>query len=120
MDLENWVGCMQDKIKDKKLSEIVIPGTHDSGSYCINRKSRFVLILNIVFELSYADDFVPPNLRCFLHFYKNKTLILGSNIKFLSLIRRTYLLPNLYCLNPVVDVVGAVWSRTQDFSIAVS
>ncbi|XP_063683239.1 PI-PLC X domain-containing protein 2-like [Bolinopsis microptera] len=71
MDLENWMGCIKEEIKDKKLSEIVIPGSHDSGSYCINRKSK-----------------------------------------------RTYLLPNLFCLNPVVDRVGSVWSRTQDYSIA--
>ncbi|KAL5268089.1 hypothetical protein ACHWQZ_G002070 [Mnemiopsis leidyi] len=71
MDLENWMECLKDELCDRKLSEIVIPGTHDSGSYCITRKSK-----------------------------------------------RTELLPNLYCLNSLVDVVGAVWSRTQDFSIA--
>ena len=41
MDLENWMGCIKEEIKDKKLSEIVIPGSHDSGSYCINRKSKY-------------------------------------------------------------------------------
>ena len=40
MDLENWMGCIKDTIEDKKLSEIVIPGSHDSASYCINYWSK--------------------------------------------------------------------------------
>ena len=40
MDLENWMECLKDELHDQKLSEIVIPGTHDSGSYCITRKSK--------------------------------------------------------------------------------
>ena len=42
MDLENWMGNLKDVIWNKKLSEIVIPGTHDSGTYCINSNSKFV------------------------------------------------------------------------------
>lgn len=73
MDLECWMGCVKDSIQDKKLSHIVIPGSHDSGSYCINSHSK-----------------------------------------------RTYLLPNLgSCLNPLVDIVGAPWAKTQPYSIAV-
>ena len=42
MHPENWMGDMKDCIWNKKLNEIVIPGTHDSGTYCINKKSKFV------------------------------------------------------------------------------
>ena len=44
MHPENWMGDLKDDIWNKKLSEIVIPGTHDSGTYCINKKSKFVSI----------------------------------------------------------------------------
>lgn len=40
LDLENWMGHMKDEIADKKLSEIVIPGTHDSGTYSITSESK--------------------------------------------------------------------------------
>ena len=42
MHPENWMGDLKDCIWNKKLNEIVIPGTHDSGTYCINKKSKFV------------------------------------------------------------------------------
>ena len=42
MHPENWMGDLKDDIWNKKLNEIVIPGTHDSGTYCINKKSKFV------------------------------------------------------------------------------
>lgn len=71
MDLENWMGSLKNVIWNKKLSSIVIPGTHDSGTYCINSNSK-----------------------------------------------RTKLLPDLQCLNPLVGLVGAPWARTQQFSIA--
>ena len=45
MDLECWMGCVKDSIQDKKLSHIVIPGSHDSGSYCINSHSKLVLFI---------------------------------------------------------------------------
>ena len=51
MDLENWMECLKDELCDRKLSEIVIPGTHDSGSYCITRKSKYV------FEQFYSHIF---------------------------------------------------------------
>ena len=49
----NWMGDMKDCIWNKKLNEIVIPGTHDSGTYCINKKSKFVSYLTIFNGRSY-------------------------------------------------------------------
>ena len=42
MDLANWMDDMKEEIKDNNLNEIVIPGSHDSGTYCINSKSKYV------------------------------------------------------------------------------
>ena len=41
VDLANWMDDMKEGIKDKNLNEIVIPGSHDSGTYCINSKSKY-------------------------------------------------------------------------------
>lgn len=66
-----WMGQLSKWINDKKISEIVLPGSHDSGTSCINYKSK-------------ATDEL-PDFGC--------------------------------CLNPIVKVVGAVWSRTQQWTI---
>ena len=34
--LENWQSNNYQKLKFKKISEIVLPGTHDSGAYLYN------------------------------------------------------------------------------------
>lgn len=34
-----WMGSISDKIKDKSINQIFIPGTHDSGTYTISPKS---------------------------------------------------------------------------------
>eukprot|EP00116_Pleurobrachia_bachei_P001778 sb/3462040/ len=70
MDLKKWMGDLSTVIGEKKLSEIIIPGSHDSGSYCIDAESK-----------------------------------------------RTDALPNIPCMNPIIDYVGALWSKTQDISI---
>jgi len=38
--LENWMGSLSTLLENKKISEIVIPGTHNSGSYPISVGSR--------------------------------------------------------------------------------
>lgn len=70
IDLENWMHSLKEELKDKSLSKIVIPGSHDSGTYCITTRSK-----------------------------------------------RTSLLPNLYCLNPLVRLIGTPWAVSQNHSI---
>ena len=60
MDLANWMDDMKEEIKDKNLNEIVIPGSHDSGTYCINSKSKYgSKHIFIILQLLYIifDDF---------------------------------------------------------------
>ena len=42
MNPKSWMNDMKDDIWNKKLNKIVIPGTHDSGTYCINKHSKLV------------------------------------------------------------------------------
>jgi hypothetical protein len=57
MDLENWMGCLKDEITDRKLSDIVIPGTHDSGSYCIDRKSKYTFFFSWFLPFFIPDSY---------------------------------------------------------------
>ena len=34
--MNNWLSKNYDKLKNKKIKEIIIPGTHDSGAYVFN------------------------------------------------------------------------------------
>ena len=36
--MNNWLSKNYDKLKNKKIKEIIIPGTHDSGAYSFNYK----------------------------------------------------------------------------------
>lgn len=38
-DTSAWMGSLVNKIRDKKLNQIFIPGTHDSGTYLISAQS---------------------------------------------------------------------------------
>ena len=66
MDLANWMDDMKEEIKDKNLNEIVIPGSHDSGTYCINSKSKYgskhifimLQLLYIIFDDFHLNRFV--------------------------------------------------------------
>lgn len=42
IDLKSWMETSWDKIKDKKLKDIKIPGTHDSGTAVISKENAVV------------------------------------------------------------------------------
>jgi hypothetical protein len=39
VDTSNWMGAMQDRIRNLKLNTLTIPGTHDSGAFGFNQHS---------------------------------------------------------------------------------
>ncbi|XP_063688579.1 PI-PLC X domain-containing protein 2-like [Bolinopsis microptera] len=52
--LDSWMGSLYPHLKHKKLNEIAIPGTHNSGSYPISIGSRTT---GDIIDLSHLSDF---------------------------------------------------------------
>ncbi len=52
LDPENWMKTLYKKLPETRLRDIIIPGTHDSGSYGINKNSPLAPQTNKLFALS--------------------------------------------------------------------
>ncbi|KAL5271557.1 hypothetical protein ACHWQZ_G001995 [Mnemiopsis leidyi] len=65
-DLESWMRTLSPKIRDKKLSQIAIPGTHNSGSYPIKIGSPMTNLHYLLSDLADSNGEVSPSLMNFV------------------------------------------------------
>ena len=65
-NLESWMSSLSQKLRDKKLSQISIPGTHNSGSYPIKIGSPMTNLDYYLSDLADPNGEISPSLMNFV------------------------------------------------------